>query len=206
MILVSTSTILSISSVYANTLDTNQNSSQVMPSTNVEEIIDEDTGVVKEAIIKDNNLNKTTQITSDDQYVYIKTTQNGSTQTQQYQKRYIVDPQDQPQITPRSVEMINGWYPKGPWEYTGIAIGANFFTAITDFGIGALTSTLAAAFGITKAAAGFLLSYMGASYVSTGRQLANLLDVNKNGWIGLYARPASRYLNGPTEVYLHKTL
>ncbi|WP_146109153.1 hypothetical protein, partial [Pantoea ananatis] len=54
MIWVSTSTILSISAVYANTLDTNQNSSQVMPSTNVEEIIDEDTGVVKEAIIKDN--------------------------------------------------------------------------------------------------------------------------------------------------------
>ncbi|VTS12463.1 hypothetical protein [Streptococcus pseudoporcinus] len=69
-----------------------------------------------------------------------------------------------------------------------------------------MASAVAAAFGITKHAASFLLSYMGAYYVSTGTALANILDANGNGWIGLYTRAAARYPNGPMEVDLHKTL
>lgn len=204
VLLIGVSILPTVSTVYANTVDVSKNTSQMISEDQkvVTEIIDESTSVVKETIIEDEVLNKITKITSDDQYVYVTTIENGISQTEQYAKKYILEPQ----IATRAAEMINGWYPRGPWEYTGVAIGRNFFASLTNFGISALASSIAAAFGISKAAASFLLTYMGAAYVSTGEALANLLDVNGNGWIGLYKRPASSSPNGPIEVYLHKTL
>ncbi|HGT7953351.1 TPA: hypothetical protein ACM5HC_001359 [Streptococcus pyogenes] len=160
-------------------------------------------GTITKTIIEDQNSNKITEIYSDEKFVYLKVTAEGNTETQVFPKEYIVDP---PIRVKRATEMIGGWYPIAPWEYTGIAVGKNVFAALTDVGIGAMASAVAAAFGITKYAASFLLSYMGASYASTGSALANILDANGNGWIGLYKRAAARYPNGPVEVYLHKTL
>lgn len=159
--------------------------------------------VVEEVIVEDKVSNKITKVTSDEQYAYVTTIQDGISQTKKYEKHYIIEPQSQ--IMPRAVEMINGWYPKEPWQYTGVAIGRDFFAALADFGAGALVSYVAAAFKISESAASFLLGYMGAKYVTVGETLADMLDTNKNGWIGLYTRAASRYPNGPTEVHLHRT-
>ncbi|QZT28289.1 hypothetical protein K6973_07060 [Streptococcus dysgalactiae] len=136
-------------------------------------------GTITKTIIEDQNSNKITEIYSDEKFVYLKVTAEGNTETQVFSKEYIVDP---PIRVKRATEMIGGWYPIGPWEYTGIAVGKKVF------------------------AASFLLSYMGVSHASTGSALANILDANGNGWIGLYKRAAARYPNGPLEVYLHKTL
>ncbi|MFU2206097.1 hypothetical protein [Streptococcus pluranimalium] len=75
----------------------------------------------------------------------------------------------------------------GPWQYTGIAVGKNVFAATVGLPTSALITYVASIFGITPNNVSWMLSYMGA-YGISGSALADFLDTNKNGWIGLHYR------------------
>lgn len=91
------------------------------------------------------------------------------------------------------------------WIYTGLAVGKNVFSTLVNIGVGALVSFTASVFAITANASKFLLGYMGAYGLSAGAQIANILDSNGNGWIGLHKREVRNYQGGPIVGYQHRT-
>lgn len=95
-------------------------------------------------------------------------------------------------------------YTVTPWKYTHLAVGKNVFSTLVDIGAGALVGHVAVVFSISKKAAAYLLSYMGARYLSVGTAIANKLDSSGNGWIGLYVRYRQGPIGPPVAEYKTK--
>ncbi|WP_249354943.1 hypothetical protein [Enterococcus hulanensis] len=93
----------------------------------------------------------------------------------------------------------------GAWQYTGFAVGRQFFAALAGLGISKITAGIAATFSISSAGASFLVGYMGIKAGMNAASLAKALDSNGNGYIALYKRHLRNYKNGPSIGTQHRT-
>ena len=77
----------------------------------------------------------------------------------------------------------------GSWKYTNIAIGKSALAFTLDWvGPQAVVSKLATIFRVSAKVANGFIAGLALNTAGFGDRIANYLDKNHNGWIGLYQR------------------